>query len=96
MFGDGSLMRTLISLVNGLDMVFLATCRLQISEVDWASINNGIATNMRHPLGTVRNLVGERGHQLSHVECRVETRSRSRSRREKMSTALASDSMYDL
>ena len=75
MFGDGSLMRTLISLVNGLDMVFLATCRLQISEVDWASINNGIVANMPHPLGAVRNQVDEREHKLSHVERRVETRS---------------------
>mgnify|MGYP007109622157 CR=1 FL=1 len=73
-----------------------ATYRLRTCGVDRAAINNVIAENMRRHLGVMQNLVTERGHPLSHVECWVETRFRSRSRREKMTNELASDSTYVL
>ena len=50
---------------------------------------------MPHPPGLVQNQVVGREHQLSHVERRVETRSRSRSWREKTTIGPVSDSMYD-
>ena len=72
-----------------------ATYRLQTCGVGRAVINNAIAENMRRHLGVMQKLVAERGHPLSHVERRVETRFRSRSRREKMTNELASDSTYE-